>query len=173
MLKAINTIVQTLAKFLAFSFAFVFTFIAWFIFKINRLISFVFALVIYVVFRGGEFVSWLISWIMWVPAKIAQYSFMFALDISPQENKERIDSLFKQVEKKIEEYKALHPEPESKTDFQLGQENMQQRVDDAIVNWFDRDRMLPANGHTAQTIQELIRSLPIESEEQDTENDSG
>ena len=166
--KAINAIVQNVAKFIAFVSAFVFTFIAWLVYKIDALIMLGLALMVWVIGLVARCINFIIvNCIMIVPAKIAEYSFMFALDIDPAEReKHLVEALKKYAEKVTEE--RLPPV----TDFQRGQEDMREKVVAAIALWFERGRRLPAHAATAQTIQELVRTLPAEAAvEEETDND--
>ncbi len=149
-LQAIHSVVQGVAKLVAFIVACVFTFIAWLIFKLIQLVTFV------------------LTVIMMVPAKIAQYSFMFAMDISVAENRKIVQELDEKIRAKIEaeEQRMKGPEEyfqkivDEETDFQRGQEDMREKAIEAIALWFERDRQLPAHAATAQTIQELVRTIP-------------
>ena len=143
--KSINAIVQNLAKFIAFVVAGVFTFISWAIYKINAFVMVTLAILIWLVHGLGLILNILTNWIMWVPSKIAIHAFLFALDISPAENKKRMDALAKQIEHKaIKEKIRLMREAgksdvefglDPNADFQRGQEAMKARAIVEIARW--------------------------------------
>lgn len=185
--KSINVIVQNLAKFIAFVVAFAFTFISWAIYKINAFVMVTLAILIWLVHGLGLVLNTLSGWIMFVPSKISMYAFLFALDISPAENKERMETLMKQIEDKAikEKIRLLKEAGKSdadfgkfgldpNADFQRGQEAMKTRAIVEIARWGNLTVPLVAGSRAgvAQTIQELVRTLSIEpTEEQDTDND--
>lgn len=166
--KAINAVVQTVAKFIAFVSAFVFTFIAWLIYKIDEFLMLGLALMVWAIGLTATAVNFvMVHCFMVVPAKIAEYSFMFALDIDPAEREKHLTEALKKYAEKVTA-ERLPPV----TDFQRGQEDMRERIVAAIAMWFERDRKLPAHAATAQTIQELIRTIPAEAiEKKETDND--
>jgi len=160
--KAINAAVQTVAKFIAFIFAFVFTFVAWLIYKIDECIMLCLAAMVWSIALTARVLNYIaVNCLMVVPAKIAEYAFMFALDIDPAEREKHLAEALKKYAEKVTA-ERLPPV----TDFQRGQEDMRERIVAAIGMWFERDRKLPANAATAQTIQELIRTIPAEAVEE-------
>ncbi len=183
---ATNSIVQNLAKFLAFGTGLVLSIIVWIIGRINASVMVAIGIAVWVFYKVALVFNKISHWIRWAPETAAVHCFLFALDISPAEHKEKIAELEAAIEQ--EKYlksmaakaakravEALETSDEETlplvTDFQLGQEDMREKVVAAIALWFERDRRLPAHAATAQTIQELVYAIPTELVAEEVKND--
>lgn len=101
--KTINATIQIVAKAIAFIVAIVFAGIGWAIYQIYKMNSLVFGTLIWLTSKIHFIFSTIIGWVMWLPTTIAQLSIMFALDISQQENKERMEAVMEEIKRRIEE----------------------------------------------------------------------
>lgn len=101
--KLINATIQIVAKAIAFVVAIVFTGIGWMIYQIYKMNGLIFGTLIWLTYKIHFIFSTIIGWVMWLPTKIAQLSIMFALDISQQENKERMEAVMEEIKRQIEE----------------------------------------------------------------------
>ncbi len=101
MFKLINSIVQNFAKFLAFTLGSVLTILIWSIGRVDAFLMGSIALLVWVIYKIAILVNRSFSLILWVPEKLAVASFLFALDISPEEHKEQMAIVKKELENKI------------------------------------------------------------------------
>ncbi len=101
MFKLINSIVQNSAKFLAFALGFVLTIFIWVIGRVDAFLMGSIALLVWVIYKIAILTNRTFSLILWVPEKLAVASFLFALDISPEEHKEMMATVEKELENKI------------------------------------------------------------------------
>ncbi|MEK0338985.1 MAG: hypothetical protein QQN46_02000 [Nitrosopumilus sp.] len=101
MFELINSIVQNFAKFLAFNLGAILTILIWTIGKIDTFFMVGISLICWVLYKIAILVTKSFSLILWVPEKLAIASFLFALDISPEEHKETMAAVEKEFEKEI------------------------------------------------------------------------
>ena len=101
MFTLINSIVQNFAKFLAFTLGSVLTILIWALGRVDAFFMAGIALVVWVLYKIAILINRSFSLILWVPEKLAVASFLFALDISPEEHKETMAAVEKEFEKEI------------------------------------------------------------------------
>ena len=101
MFKLINSIVQNFAKFLAFTLGFVLTILIWAIGRADAFLMVGIALVVWVLYKIAILINRSFSLILWVPERLAVASFLFALDISPEEHKETMAAVEEKLDNEI------------------------------------------------------------------------
>ena len=101
MFTLINSIVQNFAKFLAFTLGFVLTILIWALGRVDAFFMAGIALVVWVLYKIAILINRSFSLILWVPEKLAVASFLFALDISPEEHKETMAAVEEKLDNEI------------------------------------------------------------------------
>ena len=137
--KLINQAVQNVAKFMAFAIAFLFTFIAWGIYKINEFIMLGLAGLVCLLHLIAQAINWfMVTCIMIPPAKVAEWAFMFALDISKEERADHLEAALKQLQERHEadrqEQVLRGFRKKAKTDVDKAEEYFQKIADEETDN---------------------------------------
>ena len=101
MFTLINSIVQNFAKFLAFTLGSVLTILIWALGRVDAFFMAGIALVVWVLYKIAILINRSFSLILWVPEKLAVASFLFALDISPEEHKETMAAVEEKLDNEI------------------------------------------------------------------------